>query len=101
MFGEVDLDLFDVRVLPERAGGVGELRVRLAPSALLVFPLVVTVNLGANLRLEQSAAWNGSVVVTGSLSAGLVGSAPPPMTVAEKFVGLQLVGLSVKLGLSM
>ena len=38
------------------------------------------------------------MTVTGSLSAGLVGSAPPPITVAENVCGLQLVGLSVKLG---
>ncbi len=34
--------------------------VRLAPSALLVFPLVETENFGVNFRLAQFVAWNGT-----------------------------------------
>ena len=60
-----------------------------------------TVNSGLNWRFWQFASWKESFVVAGVLSAGLVGSAPPPMTVAEKVIGLQLVGLIMKLLRSM
>ena len=83
------------------APGIASFAVRLAPSALLVFPLVETLNLGSNLRFWQFASWKESLVVTDCWSAGLVGSAPPPPTVAAKFKGSQLVGLIMKLGRSM
>ena len=40
--------------------------VRLAPSALLVFPLVETEKPGANFRLAQFVTWNG--IDTGELA---------------------------------
>ena len=72
--------------------------VRLAPSARLVLALVVTVKLGLNFRLAQSAAWNGVETFTVSWSAGLAGFAPAPVIASAIDNGLQLVGLTVKLG---
>ena len=70
---EVDLDFADVGLRAERRRGSVSFAVRLAPSALLVLPWVETVKLGLNLRLEQSAAWNGALALTGVWSAGLAG----------------------------
>ena len=86
--GKFDFDLFDVCVLPERAGGIWRgsragLRRRLCWSSRIV----EAENSGSNLRFAQSAAWNGSETVTGSLSAGFVESAPPPTTVVERVAG--------------
>ena len=69
------------------------LAVRLAPSARLVLALVETVRSGLNARLEQSAASNGVLTVTGTWSAGLAGLAPAPSIVSVIDRGLQLVGL--------
>ena len=74
---------------------------RLAPSSLLVFPLVVTVKVGLNSRVAQLAAWKGSLTVTGMSLEGSLKLAPDPITLEVNVVGVQLVGFSAKLGRSM
>src|SRR5580700_7238793 len=87
--------------VPNDPAGSLTVAVRLAPFALLVFLDVETVNLGSNFRLEQSAAWNGVLTVTGSPSAGLAGSAPAPVIVSVIDSGAQLVGLTMNFSRSM
>src|ERR1700729_695160 len=73
--------------------GIVSFAVRLAPFAFLVFPDVVTLNVGLKERLEQSADCNGVVTFTGTWSAGFAGSAPAPLIVFSTDAGVQLVGL--------
>src|SRR6478736_129965 len=69
-------------------------------SPLLVPPNRWRLSLGLNPSDAQSAAWNGLVTVTGSLSPGAAKSRPEPSTVLAVEVRLQLVGLNTNSGLS-
>src|SRR5580700_1619111 len=66
--------------------------VRLAPSALLVFPCVEAVNTGLNGELWQPAAWKRLETAAWT--------PPIEVTTALTAFGSQLVGLKVKLGRS-
>ncbi len=61
--------------------------VKLAPSALLVFPLVETANLGSNFRFAQFVTWKE--LDTFALIPSALASVP------VSAVLLQLVGLNV------
>src|ERR1700688_529632 len=73
--------------------GFASFTVRLAPLALLVLPVVETVNLGANLSAAQFVTWNGTA--TGVLAASSLVMLP------ARVWGLQFVGLNVNPGRSM
>ncbi len=81
--------------------GTAIFAVRLAPSALLVFALVDTVNAGLNARLEQSAASNCVLTFTGFWSEGSAKFAPAPSIVLVICRGLQSVGLMMNFSRSM
>jgi hypothetical protein len=72
--------------VPRLPAGSVTLVVRLAPSALDVFPLVDTVNCGSNLKFWQFAAWNGVETMAVAPSAAKTFPLIPIL--------LQLVGLN-------
>src|SRR5271154_1620923 len=50
--------------LPNGSLGSVTFAVKLAPLALLVFPLVETVNFGVNFKAAQFVTWNGTPIVS-------------------------------------
>ena len=78
--------------LPTDPTGNDSFASRLAPSALLVFPLVETANLGLNARLPQPAAANGVSTVAFAL--------PEPDRTAVTCCAAQFVGLNINPGRS-
>ena len=76
------------------AAGERELRVRLAPSALLVFPDVETLNVGFERQVLAVRRLKRRRDRHGRLTAGLEGP-PRAGDVFEIAIGLQLVGLSM------
>ena len=76
--GSSTLTSADVRLGPERAGD-GELRGEARAVGSAGFTPGRDREFRSELQLEQSAASNGLVTLTGSWSAGLAGSAPEPI----------------------
>src|ERR1700683_2444029 len=74
--------------VPNDPAGSSTLVARLAPSALLVFPLVETVNFGVKLNALQCVTWNGTPIVSILFSLEWI----VPVT----SILLQLVGLNWK-----
>ncbi len=91
-FGSSTLTLAMFGVVPCVRSGRATFAVRLAPLALLVFPLVETENFGANFRCAQFVTWNGVANVL--LAPLTLVIAPPTLNVSLA----QLVGLNVKPG---
>src|ERR1035441_2600285 len=89
-FGSSTLTLVILAWVPSEPAGSDTVVVRLAPSALLVLPLVETLNCGANFKLAQFVTWNGSDTALLAPSALLM----LPVTC----IGLHDVGLNVKPG---
>src|SRR6188768_1544978 len=63
-------------------------------------PISFKLSFGLKGRAAQSAAWKGEVETKGLSSASETKSKPEPKTVAAVALRSQLVGLKVKLGLS-